>query len=608
MHNRKRTAVPVLALCGIIGLFPVQTAYAGSINSNEAAVLGALEGEFTYDGSVYVVDPAYKEALRAYFAEDGVDLTAEEKEQCINGITGNVGEAVAEGCMIKVRDVPKEDKKDTQHNTETGGNAKEDDNASTATENPAKLTEEEKERLKEKWQTEISDIEEKAEQVKRGENINGNPPAISGADVFGAAAEYGNYPGFQNNGSNTSNSNVPSSNTQGSPLLINSGSANGNRQTGSNSQTQPYDNGGNQSYSIGNGNDYGIGNNSNSTNNSNTSNSSTNNNSNNSYDIGNNNNNSNSVSNNSSNHNQTSYSSTSNNSSSKNKKTENKIQEITQNLAYKAENHADTIVKTVCILAAATAILYAVFRAWRKRPTLKQDNYTDIHSHILPGVDDGAQDVETSLDMLRLAEKQGIHTIIATPHYRAGRHKKTPEELQAIQKQMQEEADKEGIDVEILLGNELYYSKDICHRLDEKKALTLAGTRYVLVEFSPDEPYDGLYRGLRELIQGGYVPILAHMERYACLHKEKKKEKIEELIRMGVYMQMNIQSLNTHYCRTLVRDGYIHFFGSDSHNTKKRSPKMQDGIAELGRMVTKEQMEKILVENPAMLREDRYIA
>lgn len=256
-------------------------------------------------------------------------------------------------------------------------------------------------------------------------------------------------------------------------------------------------------------------------------------------------------------------------------------------------------------LIAMAGVFFGVFHFLRKRPVLREENYTDIHSHILPGVDDGAKNMEETLAMLRTAKKQGIRTIIATPHYKVGQHKKTAEELEQIKEMVQLEADEAGLDMEILLGNELYYNRELCERLDKGLALTLADTRYVLVEFSVFSDYTELYQGLRNLIQGGYIPILAHMERYECLRKDK--DKIKELISLGIYMQMNTESLKRHANKKLVKEGYIHFFGSDSHNTDNRKPNMQDGINELGKSVSREQLEQILVGNPKKLREDKYL-
>lgn len=487
MCKRKKVAVFVMALSSILGFLTETRLYAnGNINGNEAAVLEVLEREFTYNGEVYVIDSSYKEALRAYFAEDGVDLTEEQKNKCISGITGNIGQAVSEGYMVKIRTTPKNNNKNTtQKNKDTDNhstsskeksskkkNNKTESKTSSKTAGQEELTEAEKVRLMEKWENEIEDIEQKAREIRNGE-------------------------------SNT---------------II------------TNNQEKK---------------------------------------------------NSNNI--------------------------ENKIQKLKQNFTYKLEHETGWIFIFSFGLAIVTVFFYVMIRLWRKRPVLTEGNYTDIHAHILPGVDDGAKDMETTKAMLHLAKKQGIHTIIATPHYRAGQYKLTAGQLEDLQKQVQREADKEDMDIKILLGNELYYSKDICSRLEDKKALTLAGTRYVLVEFSPDQSYTEIYQGMRELIQEGYVPILAHIERYDCLHRKKKRDKIQELIRLGVYMQMNVHSLHKRYWRKLVKDGYIHFLGSDSHNTKNRSPKMQEGLKQLGRMVTRKQMEKILIENPKCLRENKFI-
>lgn len=474
--------VSVWMLCGMLGLLPGKNIYAeGSINSNEAAVLAALDGKFTYDGNEYVVDPSYKEALRAYFSKDGVDLSASQKSRCINEIAGNVGQAAAEGYLVKVgtasetKKNQKEEKKKTsskkqrKKTKDTKKKTKKNTDKKN-TESPKPLSKKEKARLEEKWKDQIAAIEEDAKQIREG-------TAKPTAEPSQIAA------------------------------------------------------------------------------------------------------------------------------------TEKTIEDTKSNHAdksQKAENSQTRITVALGLLAMA-GVFFMAFRIWRRHPRLQEDCYTDLHTHILPGVDDGSKNMEETLAMLRKAKEQGIRTIIATPHYKVGQQKKTAKELQQIQNMVQQTAKQEGITMEILLGNELYYNSEICERLDKGEALTLAGSRYVLVEFSVSCEYGEMYHGLRKLIQNGYIPILAHIERYACLHKDRKKEKIKELIRLGVYMQMNTDSLKRYANRKLVKEGYIHFFGSDCHNMGNRKPNMQDGIKELGRSVDRKQLEKIVLEHPKKVREDKFL-
>lgn len=237
--------------------------------------------------------------------------------------------------------------------------------------------------------------------------------------------------------------------------------------------------------------------------------------------------------------------------------------------------------------------------------------YYDLHSHILPGVDDGPSSMEETKEMLRIALEEGIHTIIATPHYESAKGQNT-EEIQKIIEQVLIEAKTISPDFTIYPGNELYYSDSVIEDLKAKKAFTLAGTNYVLVEFSVRESYDSIFKGLRNLVSAGYFPILAHVERYQCLHKQE--ERIYDLIDLGAYIQMNCDSLEmgffhmeSKYHRSLLTKGLVHFLSSDCHDTKYRKPLLGSIAKNLRKKVEHKKLDEILIENPKTLLENKYI-
>ncbi|QHQ59964.1 histidinol-phosphatase [Anaerocolumna sedimenticola] len=240
------------------------------------------------------------------------------------------------------------------------------------------------------------------------------------------------------------------------------------------------------------------------------------------------------------------------------------------------------------------------------------NEFIDIHTHILPGVDDGAGNMVQTVQMLLHAKQQGIKTIIATPHYACGAENKPVTVLLELQEQVQMEASRLNMEVQILLGNELYYSDGILKALETGEALTLAASRYILVEFSLGESYQTIYRGLGQLILAGYVPILAHAERYHCLRK--KEERIKDIINLGACIQMNSASLlggffnrEAVYNKKLVKKGLVHFIASDCHNTRHRPPKMKDIYKNLEKSINSALLKRIIMENPIKILEDKYI-
>lgn len=241
----------------------------------------------------------------------------------------------------------------------------------------------------------------------------------------------------------------------------------------------------------------------------------------------------------------------------------------------------------------------------------QRGEYFDIHSHILPDVDDGSPDMETTLQMLRQAMEENICTMIATPHYIAGRKNTPVAELMRIRDQVQDEAQKMNKDFRLLLGNELFYSESILDALKRGEALTLAGSRYVLVEFGFNEEYRNIYKGMGNLVNAGYIPILAHIERYKCLRR--KIDLLEELIELGCCLQMNSNSLlgnlftDAAYNRQLVYRRLVHFIGSDCHDNKVRVPKMK-AVAEIfqkKKEITR--IDLLLRDNPSKILENSYL-
>lgn len=223
----------------------------------------------------------------------------------------------------------------------------------------------------------------------------------------------------------------------------------------------------------------------------------------------------------------------------------------------------------------------------------------DVHAHILPGVDDGSSGWEESRQMLREAYRQGIRTIIATPHYRQGQDVEQLRELTGILKQ---EAQKLDPGYGIFLGQEIMDSEDAVDNLRRGKALTMAGSSFVLIEFLPGVSYSRLYQRLRQLQGAGYIPILAHAERYGCL---RTKGRLKELREGGSLIQMNYRSLtgsmfnkHTRWCRRQVLEGNIHLFGTDMHNSGSRAPRTEEALSWLERRCGRKQMRRMLFKYP----------
>ena len=202
----------------------------------------------------------------------------------------------------------------------------------------------------------------------------------------------------------------------------------------------------------------------------------------------------------------------------------------------------------------------------------------EMHCHILPGIDDGAEDMKQSLQMLRMAMEHEIVGAIVTPHGSArDASRERAEKIRRLSRAFRIEAERR-LDVlfPIFPGQEILYSSEVKHCLDEGKLLTLADTRCVLLEFMPAIPYSVIFGAVREMRMGGYVPILAHVERY---HTLREGSRLEELIDAGAKIQMNYSSVGgnwhsqtTKWCRNQLKEQYVHFLSTDMHDTEHRKP------------------------------------
>lgn len=228
----------------------------------------------------------------------------------------------------------------------------------------------------------------------------------------------------------------------------------------------------------------------------------------------------------------------------------------------------------------------------------------DIHSHILPGVDDGSKSMEMSQEMLDIAYEEGIGIMFATPHHMPEGRNVSPKGIEERVAKLQEYADAKKYDLTILPGNEIYYHSDAPDMLEEGKICTLAGTSYVLVEFAPMDESRYIRNSLAELQNMGYDPIIAHVERYMSLCKPPF-DKIEQLREMGILIQINATSIMGGFGKPtkalvekLLKKQLVDFIGTDAHrNEGNRAPRMTECAEYLSKKYDARYVEKILYRN-----------
>lgn len=235
------------------------------------------------------------------------------------------------------------------------------------------------------------------------------------------------------------------------------------------------------------------------------------------------------------------------------------------------------------------------------------ENLTDIHAHIIYGVDDGARTLEESLKLISMAAEQGIKKIIATPHTMP---EITSDEIVKKLNIIKSKVKEENIDCKLYTGQEIFYSEKAIEHLKNGRYLTLADSEYILVEFDPGSSYGYIKMATRDFIFAGFIPIFAHVERYCCLQKDDRLDEIRE---MGALFQMNYTSLNggifnknTAWCKSKIKEGYISFMATDMHRTDKRKPDTKKAIDWLCRYAN-DNLSKLVCDNANKVIENKQI-
>lgn len=232
--------------------------------------------------------------------------------------------------------------------------------------------------------------------------------------------------------------------------------------------------------------------------------------------------------------------------------------------------------------------------------------FADIHIHLLYGVDDGPKTWEQMEQLFEQAYAEGTRIFCVTPHYHLGLFGDNAARIQAAFSELKELAAGRFPDAAVFLGNELRYSPAAVEWLDGGSCRTLNDTRYVLVDFSADEPGSAIKNALYRLLNAGYHPILAHAERYGALYRNWRL--CDELKSMGVLIQIDAGSILGQWTRSakqmglkLLKRRLADLVCSDAHDTRERPPEMKNAFALISKRFGSEYAERLCRETPARI-------
>ncbi|MGE7761374.1 tyrosine-protein phosphatase [Peribacillus sp. NPDC097895] len=199
----------------------------------------------------------------------------------------------------------------------------------------------------------------------------------------------------------------------------------------------------------------------------------------------------------------------------------------------------------------------------------------DIHSHILPEMDDGSGNIQESIEMARKAVEQGITDIIATPHYIKGKYENDKEKVEEETRKLNQVLDEMDIPLKVWPGQEIRISDVLIDDYDNNKIMGLNASRYILLELPLNHVPRYMERLIYDLQMKRMTPIIAHPERN--LEIIKNPQLLKELIWKGAYSQITAGSITgkfgwrtKRFSKFLVHSGLTHFIASDSHNVGNR--------------------------------------
>lgn len=229
----------------------------------------------------------------------------------------------------------------------------------------------------------------------------------------------------------------------------------------------------------------------------------------------------------------------------------------------------------------------------------------DIHCHLLNNVDDGSKSIEESINLIKQAVSKGVEKIILTPHFILDtKFNLEPNIINEKFLELKRQVEKENINVQLYLGNEVFIETNLVELYKENKFMTLNNSRYLLFEFSLNNYYNGTLDLLFNLKSNGIEPIIAHPERYAFIQNNPLI--LNDLVSHGAKLQLDLGSYYGKYGKRakkifilIIKKHMASFIGTDTHREKDNIYDNIESIKkDLLKYITKDEIEDLLINNP----------
>lgn len=234
----------------------------------------------------------------------------------------------------------------------------------------------------------------------------------------------------------------------------------------------------------------------------------------------------------------------------------------------------------------------------------------DLHCHLLPGIDDGATDLETSLEMARIAVEDGITLIACTPHQMPGYYENTAPGIRSAVVELQAQLDAAGIPLRLTTGADVHLVPDMVTGLKDGRLMTLAGGRYFLFEPPHNTAPPRLADSVFDTMAAGFHPIITHPERLRWI--EDHYDTMTLLAKSGAWMQLTAGSITgrfgkrpQYWSERMLDEGLVHLIASDAHNLRARLPKLSSAVEMVAARLGEDAAYDMVVTRPRAVIENR---
>jgi len=235
----------------------------------------------------------------------------------------------------------------------------------------------------------------------------------------------------------------------------------------------------------------------------------------------------------------------------------------------------------------------------------------DLHAHILPGLDDGPQDWETAVEMCRIAGRDGIRKLTATPHVKEGVYSSTPAVIADAVAELNRRI-AGVVDLQVMTGGDVHFSSDLVTRIKAGEIPMINGKNYLLLELPVNSIPMSFRQTIFELRLAGVHPILTHPERNTAF--QGKEDRLREFVEGGAYVQISAMSLMGRFgspalksAEALLRAGLCHNIATDAHSTTTRPPILSTAAARAAEIAGERVARMLVADVPAAIIEGRTV-